>query len=416
MKFGGTSVADADKIRAAARRAVSARRRGHQVVVVVSAMGETTDQLAGLAAQVHPAPPGREYDQLLATGEQVTISLMAMALDAMGCPAISFTAGQIGMVTDDVHTRARIKRIDVQRIRRELDAGKVVIVAGFQGVTEEGAVTTLGRGASNVTLVAIAASLDADVCENYTDVDGIYTADPRIVPDARKIDRISYDEMLELASLGASVLHNRAVEFAMKYNVPIHVRSSTSNRKGTMIVAETDEMERIAVRGAALKKQLARITLRNVPDRPGLAARIFHAIAQANIVVDDIIQIETSPKAATVAFTVDLPDLADAKAVCRRLRKRIPSMRAHYEDDLAKVSVVGVGMRVHTAVAERMFKAFAQGGVNIRNISTSEIKLSCIIDQRHGPKALRLVHHAFELGQSPAPKKRRKPARRKRKR
>ena len=413
MKFGGTSVADADKIRAAARRAVAAKRRGHQVVVVVSAMGDTTDRLEALAAEVNPSPPRREYDQLVTTGEQVTISLTAMALDAMGCPAISFTAGQIGMVTDDVHTRARIKRIDVQRIRRELDAGKVVIVAGFQGVTEEGAVTTLGRGGSNVTLVAIAASLNADVCENYTDVDGIYTADPRIVPNARKIDRISYDEMLELASLGASVLHNRAVEFAMKYNVPIHVRSSTSNRKGTMIVAETDEMERIVVRGAALKKQLARVTLRNVPDRPGLAARIFHAIAKAKIVVDDIIQIETSPKAATVAFTVDLPDLPDAKKVCRSLQKRVPGMKAQYEDDMAKVSVVGVGMRIHTGVAERMFKALSDGGMNIRNISTSEIKISCIIDQKDGPKALRLVHDAFDLGRKPAARKRRKTTRKK---
>ena len=413
MKFGGTSVADADKVRAAARRAVAAKRRGHQVVVVVSAMGDTTDRLEALAAEVNPNPPRREYDQLVTTGEQVTISLTAMALDAMGCPAISFTAGQIGMVTDDVHTRARIKRIDVQRIRRELDAGKIVIVAGFQGVTEEGAVTTLGRGGSNVTLVAIAASLDADVCENYTDVDGIYTADPRIVPNARKIDRISYDEMLELASLGASVLHSRAVEFAMKYDVPIHVRSSTSNRKGTMIVAETDEMERIVVRGAALKKQLARVTLRNVPDRPGLAARIFHAIAKAKIVVDDIIQIETSPKAATVAFTVDLPDLPDAKKVCRSLQKRIPGMKAHYEDDMAKISVVGVGMRTHTGVAERMFNALADGGMNIRNISTSEIKISCIIDQKDGPKALRLVHDAFNLGRKPAAKKRRKTTRKK---
>ena len=413
MKFGGTSVADADKIRAAARRAVAAKRRGHQVVVVVSAMGDTTDRLEALAAEVHPSPPRREYDQLVTTGEQVTISLTAMALDAMGCPAISFTAGQIGMITDDVHTRARIKRIDVQRIRRELDTGKIVIVAGFQGVTEEGAVTTLGRGGSNVTLVAIAASLNADVCENYTDVDGIYTADPRIVPNARKIDRISYDEMLELASLGASVLHNRAVEFAMKYNVPIHVRSSTSNRKGTMIVAETDEMERIVVRGAALKKQLARVTLRNVPDRPGMAARIFHAIAKAKVVVDDIIQIETSPKAATVAFTVDLPDLPDAKAVCLGLQRRIPGMKAHYEDDMAKVSVVGVGMRIHTGVAERMFNALYEGGMNIRNISTSEIKISCIIDQKDGPEALRLVHDAFSLGRKPATRKRRKTTRKK---
>jgi aspartate kinase len=344
-------------------------------------------------------------DQLLATGEQVTISLMAMALEAMGQPAISFTAGQIGIITDAVHTKARIKHIDVQRIRRELSAGKVVIVAGFQGITESGAVTTLGRGGSNVTLVAIAAGLGAHVCENYTDVEGIYTADPRIVPNARKIDRISYDEMLELASLGASVLHNRAVEFAKKYDVPIHVRSSMTHRKGTMIVAETEEMERIVVSGAALKKQLARITLRNVPDRPGVAAKIFHALAAGNIIVDDIIQTETTPRLATVAFTVDLPDLPDARKVCRQLCAKLRGMTAEFEEDVAKVSAVGMGMRVHTGVAERMFAALAGAGINIRNITTSEIKISCIIDRGQGPEALRLVHDAFNLG-------RKRPARR----
>ena len=412
MKFGGTSVADAEKIRAAARRAIQARRRGHQVVVVVSAMGDTTDRLADLAGQITPSASKREMDQLLSTGEQVTISLTAMALEAMGAAAISFTAGQMGMVTDEVHTKARIKRIDVQRIRRELSAGKIVIIAGFQGVTESGAVTTLGRGGSNVTLVAIAASLGADVCENYTDVDGIYTADPRLVPNARKIDRISYDEMLELASLGASVLHNRAVEFAKKYDVPIHVRSSLSNRKGTMIVAETEEMERIVVSGAALKRQLARVTLRNVPDRPGAAAKIFHALAAANIVVDDIIQTETSPKTATVSFTVDLPDLPDARKVCVELCRQLKGTTSEFRDDLAKVSAVGMGMRVHTGVAERMFAALGGAGINIRNITTSEIKISCIIDRAQGPEALRLVHDAFDLGRKRAGKRRKKASRR----
>jgi len=246
--------------------------------------------------------------------------------------------------------------------------------------------------------VAIAASLAADVCENYTDVDGIYTADPRIVPNARKIGRISYDEMLELASLGATVLHNRAVEFAKKYDVPIHVRSSLHNRKGTMIVAETEEMERIVVSGAALKKQLARVTLSSVPDRPGVAARIFHALAAGNIVVDDIIQTETSPKVATVSFTVDLPDLSEARRVCLELCKRMKGMTATFRDDLAKVSVVGMGMRVHTGVAERTFAALARAGINIRNITTSEIRISCIIDRAQGPEALRLVHDAFSLG------------------
>ena len=416
MKFGGTSLADADKIRAAARRAIRARRQGHKVAVVVSAMGDTTDRLEGLAAQVHPHPPRREYDQLVTTGEQVAISLMAMALDAMGVPAISFTAGQMGMVTDDAHTRARIKRIDVQRIRRELNAGKIVILAGFQGVTEDGAYTTLGRGGSNVTLVAVAAALKADACENLTDVDGIFTADPRLVPNARKIDRISYDEMLELASLGASVLHNRAVEFAKKYNVPIHVRSSLNNRKGTMIVAETEDMERIVVRGAALKEQLARITLRNVPDRPGIAASIFHAVAKAGVVVDDIIQIEITPKLAIISFTVELKDLRDARKVCEGLARKTKGMSTEYVEDLAKVSVVGVGMRTHTGVAERMFEALADGSINIHNITTSEIKLSCIIDHADGPKSLRLVHDAFELGGKPRKTKtaRKKAARKKR--
>ncbi len=398
MKFGGTSVGDAEKIRAAARRAVNAHKKGHQVVVVVSAMGKSTDQLVALAEQITPNPPKREMDQLLATGEQVTISLMAMALEEMGVEAISFTAGQIGIVTDDVHTKARIKRIDVRRIRDALENGRVVIAAGFQGVTESGAITTLGRGGSNVTLVALAAALNAEVCENYTDVDGIYTADPRLVPTARKLDRISYDEMLELSSLGASVLHNRAVEFAKKYNVPIHVRSSLNNRKGTMIVAETEDMERIVVSGAALKDRLARITLREVPDRPGVAAKVFHTMATNRIVVDDIIQTTDESGRATVSFTVEPGDLPEARAVVDKLRDDM-GCKALYEDHLAKVSVVGVGMRVHTGVAERMFEALAAAGINIENITTSEIKLSCLIDRDQGAKAMQLVHDAFDLGE-----------------
>ncbi len=399
MKFGGTSVADAEKIRSAARRAIRTRKAGHQVVMVVSAMGKTTDQLVALAEEVsagQPAPK-REMDQLLVTGEQVTISLMAMAMEQMGAKAISFTAGQIGMITDDAHTKARIQRIDARRIRRELDAGRIVIVAGFQGVTAAGHVTTLGRGGSNVTLVAVAASLRADVCENYTDVDGVYTADPRIVPNARKIDRISYDEMLELASLGAGVLHNRAVEFAKKYDVPIHVRNSQNNRKGTMIVAETGSMERIVVSGAALKQKLARVTLTGVPDCPGVAARIFHTIATHRIVVDDIIQTEAQDGTATIAFTVELADLPDARKIIDALCRELTS-RAVYEDGLAKVSAVGVGMRVHTGVAERMFAALAKSKINIRNITTSEIRISCLIDQADGERALRVVHDAFGLG------------------
>lgn len=396
MKFGGTSLADAEKIRAAARRAIRTKNAGHQVVMVVSAMGKSTDRLTDLADQISKEPAKREMDQLLATGEQVTISLMAMALDDMGSPAISFTAGQIGMLTDAAHTKAKIRSIDVRRIHEQLDTGRIVIVAGFQGVTEKGHVTTLGRGGSNVTLVALAAALKAEVCENYTDVDGIFTADPRIVPSARKVNQISYDEMLELASLGANVLHNRAVEFAKKYNVPLHVRSSLNNKKGTMIVASTESMERIVVSGAALKDKLSRITLRQVKDRPGIVARVFHTLAAADVVVDDIIQTVTD-KIATVSFTIDSPDLPDAKKVVAKLCDKL-GCEAVYESHLAKVSVVGLGMRMHTGVAETMFAALAGEKINIQNITTSEIKISCLIDRGQGKKALRIVHDAFNLG------------------
>lgn len=397
MKFGGTSVADAEKIRAAARRAIQERKRGHQVVMVVSAMGDQTDRLVDLAKQISLTPPHREMDQLLATGEQVTISLMAMALEDMGVPAISFTAGQIGMITDAAHTKARLKSIAAERIHRELDAGKVVIIAGFQGVTEHGDVTTLGRGGSNVTLVAVAAALKADRCENFTDVDGIFTADPRVVPNARKLDTISYDEMLELASLGAKVLHHRAVEFAMKYNVPLHVRNSGHNRKGTLIVRENESMERIVVRGAALKENLARVTLGNVPDHPGVVARIFHEVARKNVVVDDIIQTLDEKGKATVSFTVDHSELRECREVVEMLCREL-KCSARYEDDLAKVSAVGVGMRTHTGVAEKMFAALAAKGINIQNITTSEIRISCLIDRAQGKTALRVVHDAFDLG------------------
>ncbi len=399
MKFGGTSVASAEKIREAAKRAIRTHKQGHQVVMVVSAMGKSTDALVDLADQVMrtKSAPKREMDQLLATGEQVTISLMAMALQEMGASAISFTAGQIGMITDAAHTKAKIKSIDARKIHTHLDAGSIVIVAGFQGVTEEGHVTTLGRGGSNVTLVALAAALGAEECENYTDVDGIYTADPRIVPNARKIEQISYDEMLELASLGANVLHNRAVEFAKKYNVPIHVRNSQNNRKGTLIVSETESMERIVVSGTALKDKLARISLTNVPNRPGIVARIFHTLATHDVVVDDIIQNVIDTKKAAVSFTVDLSEFDDAKDVCDKLASSL-KCNVHYDDQLAKVSAVGVGMRVHTGVAEKMFSALADAKINIQNITTSEIKISCMVNQTDGKRALQLVHDAFDLG------------------
>jgi aspartate kinase len=404
QKFGGTSVADAERIHRAAKRAISARQAGNQVAVVVSAMGDTTDVLIDLAKQVcsfggcDQVPPKREMDQLLVTGEQVTIALIAMAIHAQGQEAISFTGGQIGMVTDNAFSKARIQSINKQRIFQELEAGRIVIVAGFQGVTPEGDVTTLGRGGSNATLVALGATLGADVCENYTDVDGIYTADPRIVPGARKIDRISYDEMLELSGLGASVLQTRAVEFAKKYNVRIHVRNSQNDNEGTWIVAETPNMEHIVVSGAALKKDLTRVTIRGVPDRPGIAARIFGDIASANIMVDDIIQNVMDDNTANISFTVEHGDLHDIKHAVDAIMKDLGSgAKATFQSDLAKVSVVGVGMRTHTGVAQRMFKALADNKVNIQNISTSEIKISCIIDKDQANKALQVVHDAFEL-------------------
>jgi aspartate kinase len=398
QKYGGSSVADAERIHAAARRAIACKQLGNEVVVVVSAMGDTTDKLLELAQKVCENPPKRELDQLLATGEQVTIALMAMAIHAQGQEAISFTGGQIGLVTDNAFSKARIQAIDKQRILKQLDAGKIVIVAGFQGVTPDGDYTTLGRGGSNATLVALGAVLKADVCENYTDVDGIYTADPRVVPGARKIPQISYEEMLELSGLGASVLQTRAVEFAKKYNVPIHVRNSANENEGTWITAETATMEHIVVSGAALKKDLIRVAIKSVPNVPGVAARIFGKIAAANIVVDDIIQNVLDDGTANITFTVEHGDLHDIRpvvdAICLELGMKAA---ATFHGDLCKVSVVGVGMRTHTGVARRMFEALAAEKVNIQNITTSEIKISCIISKVDGERALQVVHAAFEL-------------------
>ncbi len=320
-----------------------------------------------------------------------------MAIAAQGQEAISFTGGQIGLVTDDVHCKARIRRIDQRRILKELRAGRVVIVAGFQGVTPAGAVTTLGRGGSNATLVALGAVLHAQACENYTDVDGIFTADPRLVPNARKIDRISYDEMLELSSVGAGVLQTRAVEFAKKYNVPLHVRNSAHHRAGTWIVAETKAMEDIAVSGCALKKDITRVTLKGIPDHFGVAARVFTAVAAEKVVVDDIIQTIADDHTATISFTVEHADVADLQPVVNRLTAQLGAV-ATYETDLARVSAVGVGMKQQTGVAGTMFSALARKKINIQNISTSEIHISCIVAKKDGPTALRAVHDAFGLG------------------
>ena len=396
MKFGGSSLADAEKISKAAAKAIRCQRQGSQVVMVVSAMGKTTDHLIDLAQQVTKNPPRREMDQLLSTGEQVTIAVMAMALQAKGVDAISMTGAQVRLITDEVHTRARVKSIDAKRIQEHLDAGRIVVVAGFQGITPDGHITTLGRGGSNVSMVALAAALGGS-CENFTDVDGIFTSDPRVVPNAHKIDQISYEEMLQMAQLGAAVLQDRAVELAMHHNVPIHVRNSHHNRKGTMIVPANEAMEKIAVVGAALKEKLGRVTLAGTPNKPGVVAKIFQVVADHNIIVDDIVQTTVDAKTATVSFTIDLTDLPDTRKVLDDLSKKL-KCKAVYEDHLAKVSIVGGGMRTHAGVASKMFSALGKAKINIENITTSEIKISCLIDGREGKKALRIVHDAFELG------------------
>lgn len=398
QKFGGTSVADADKILAAARRAIRAYREGNRVLIVVSARGRTTDELIGLAREISDRPPAREMDMLLSTGEQVSVALMAMAIQSLGVPAISFTGAQIGLVTDSFHTKARIKNISSQRMQQALDEGKIVIVAGFQGVDEDYNITTLGRGGSDTTAVALAAVLGADACEIYTDVDGVYTTDPRVVPEAHKIDRISYDEMLELASLGAGVMHSRSIEFAKKFGVPIHVRSSFSDTSGTWILGDLDARQLGAsVTGAALVKDEARITFIGVPDRPGAVHALVRPIAEANIVVDMIVQNVATDGETEVSFTVAASDLAEALRVAEAAAAQIGARGVTHDASVAKVSVVGQGMEVHTGVATTMFEALADAGVNIQMITTSEIKISTLIDRSAANEALRAVHAAFEL-------------------
>jgi aspartate kinase len=408
QKFGGTSLADAGRILRCAARAVEARRAGHHVVVVVSAMGSTTDELIALAAEVTDAPSQRELDMLLTTGEQVSIALMTMALHRLGVDAVSMTGAQMGLITDELHTKARIRSIDTAGLEAELERGRVVVAAGFQGMSSEGQITTLGRGGSDTTAVAIAAALgvaggdgrSGGVCEIYTDVDGVYTADPRRVPTARKLPRISYEEMLELASLGAGVLHNRAVIFGQKYDVPIRVRPSGGPGAGTMIAKETPEMEDITVVGCALKPDLGRISLRRVPNTPGVQGDIFRHIAETGTIVDDIVQTEYGER-ADVSFTVDHQDLADVKVAVERALQEIGTGELAVEIGLAKVSAVGVGMRTHSGVAAAMFKALGDAGIHIANITTSEIKISCIVPKEQGEQALRVVHDVFGLAGSP---------------
>lgn len=397
-KFGGTSVGDADRIRFCAARVADSVREGHRVAVVVSAMGKTTDTLVGLADAITETPPGREMDQLLATGEQVTIALMSMALAKLGIHAESLTGAQAGFILSGTHTRGRIETIDTRRLERILGGGGVPVVAGFQGASSTGDVMTLGRGGSDTSAVALAAALGADVCEIFTDVDGIYTADPRIVHNAGRIGRISYDEMLEAASLGAGVMHLRAVEVGKKRAVPIRVRHAQRSGPGTLICEMEPSMESTqAVATVALQKNIGRVTLARIPNQPGVQQRIFTQIAEAGIFVDDIIQTEPEPGVCSVVFTVGKRDLPDVEPVMQAFLKDAGAGSLHVDLGLAKVSAVGAGMQSQTGVASTMFKAIADKGILIANITTSEIKISCLINEADGEQALRAVHDAFEL-------------------
>jgi aspartate kinase len=399
QKYGGTSVADADKIKNVARR-VAQQAAGQQIVVVVSAMGRTTDGLIGLAHQITPSPEPRERDMLLATGEQVTIALLTMALQSLGLKARSFTGPQVGLRTDAAHTKARITRIAADRVRHALDGGEIAVVAGFQGVSDEEEITTLGRGGSDLTAVALAAALKADVCEIYTDVEGVFTADPNIVPEARKLARITYDEMLEMASLGAKVLQSRSVEFAKKYEVPVHVRSTFKPDPGTLVTREEQGMEEAVVTGVTHDRSQAKISILRVPDRPGIASQVFGAIAENTIVVDMIVQNISRDGYTDMSFTVPRSDYQRAVAALGDVAAKVGAQGVVHDERVAKVSIVGVGMRSHSGVASRMFGALAREGINIQMISTSEIAISCVIDDKYAELAVRALHDAFELGRA----------------
>jgi aspartate kinase len=401
QKFGGTSLADAEKIRRATKRVIKAVKSGYSVVVVASARGQQTDELIADALELNPNPSKREMDQLLSTGEQQSVSLFAMALDAAGYDAISFTGAQIQMMTDSVHTKARIKSIGAERIQKQLDEGKIVLVAGFQGIDENGNITTLGRGGSDTTAVALAAALGAKECEIYTDVDGIYTTDPRIFKDAVKLEQVSYDEILEMASLGAGVMHSRAVEFGKKYNVKIHVRSSIEEKDGTIIMHEVPQMEGVVVTGATVQKNMAKIDLVNVDNKPGNAAKIFASLANAKVVVNDIMQTEVSSKKANLSFLIGISDLTAAREAAEQIKDEVNCESIFVRDDIAEISVVGVGMRTHYGVAERMFGALAKAKINIDSITTSEIRISCVVNKNQADEALRTVSVAFELDKPP---------------
>ncbi|AHF04958.1 aspartokinase [Marichromatium purpuratum 984] len=401
QKYGGTSVGSVERIQAVAERVKRWHDQGNQVVVVVSAMSGETDRLVGLAKQIQERPEPRELDVLLSTGEQVTIALLSMALAARGCPARSYTGAQVHILTDSVHNKARIRDIDAARVGADLKAGRVVVVAGFQGVDESGDITTLGRGGSDTSAVAIAAALKADECQIYTDVDGVYTTDPRVEPKARKLDRITFEEMLEMASLGSKVLQIRSVEFAGKYQVPLRVLSSFGEGEGTLITFEEDEVEDAKIAGIAFSRDEAKLTILGVPDRPGVAHEILGAIAAANIEVDMIIQNVAAEEATTdFTFTVQRGDYARALEILQARADALGARQVLGDEQIVKISLVGVGMRSHAGIASRMFETLAHEGINIRMISTSEIKISVVVDERYLELGVRALHGAFGLDQN----------------
>ncbi len=398
QKYGGTSVANTDRIKAVAERVIATAKQGNKVIVVVSAMAGETDKLIRIAHEITDAPDEREMDMLLSSGERVTSALTAMAIQSMGYKSVSFTGRQVGIITDSTHTKAMIERISAERLVKAINEDKIPVVAGFQGIDESSDVTTLGRGGSDTTAVAIAAAIKADLCEIYTDVEGVYTTDPRIVKEAKKLNKISYDEMLEMASLGAKVLHGRSVEFAKKYAVPLVVRSSFNYNPGTLIIKEDEDMEKIVVSGVAADKNQARITIMGVPDKPGIAANLFDAIANANIVVDIIVQnISSDTKATDISFTVSKADSKRAFEITKNVSDKLIAKGVNMNTDVAKVSIIGVGMVSHFGVAAKMFETLAKEGINIMMISTSEIKVSCVIDVKDMEKAVKTLHDAFNL-------------------
>jgi aspartate kinase len=401
QKYGGTSVGSIEKIRNVAERVLENHKQGNSMVVVLSAMAGQTDGLIRLAREMCDDPDPRELDVLMATGEQVSVALFAMAVKSMGYDARSLLGFQAAIRTDQLYGKARIQEIDATRILKELEKNRIVAVAGFQGLDEKGNITTLGRGGSDTTAVALAAALKADVCEIYTDVNGVYTTDPNLCPKARKMDAISYDEMLELASLGAKVLEIRSVEFAKKYNVPIHVRSTFTQERGTMVVAETKDMEKVLVSGVAYNKNEARITVKRVPDRPGTAAQVFEPIFKADIIVDMIVQNTSEDGTTDLTFTVPKADFQKSMKLVSEVARQIEAEKVLGDENISKVSIVGVGMRNHAGVAQKMFHILAKENINIIMITTSEIKISCIIEEKYTELAVRVLHEAFDLENGP---------------